>query len=208
MSGALVFRYPFRFRVNHMKTLAWSVGAGVIILTPVLYFAYSTRSDIIWDGSFRQGEYQFTFLDSTEKPLSGVELVVKNKSGAPSYCYPVIEHRKKPPVLSDDKGVITFHHVNMGTEFSGRCVTYFGVFRQGGFEPPKYDCVFLYKGKEIAWMSFSDLELIEAKGKKVVERELDIECEPEGTHKDLSEQMKKIPKKSRFPVYEKTIVIK
>src|SRR5947209_7581354 len=91
----------------------------------------------IWEGSFAQAEYQVEFRDQTNRPLQGIILRVEDQRGILSYCYPVSDFNASRDLISNKDGVLTFHHVGRGVEFSGNCYFLFFIIPIGKFTPPE-----------------------------------------------------------------------
>ncbi|MBX7073319.1 MAG: hypothetical protein K1X71_09240 [Pirellulales bacterium] len=111
---------------------------------------------MVWDGGFGQVEYQIRFVDSEGAPIPGVQLRVENEQGANFFHYPVTDYAEGRAPASGDDGVLTFHHVGGGPEFSGRCTEWFGICF-GECNAPIFICRFLLDGKEVYRSKFNDM---------------------------------------------------
>jgi hypothetical protein len=114
---------------------------------------------MIWDGGFAQAEFQITFVDEIQRPLSGVQLRVEDREGRIYYHYPVTDYLPDRTPRSDRDGLLVFHHHSPhGLEFSGEVYCVFGlvpiVIRRG----PAYICRFLYREEEVYRIGFSELD--------------------------------------------------
>jgi hypothetical protein len=103
----------------------------------------------VWDGNFSQIEYQVSFLDKQRRPVKGVTLAVTDYKEALVYGYPVTDYREDSVPTSNNDGLMTFHHVTLGTEFGGKRRWLFFAIPIGDCEAPKYTLHFLLQDKEI-----------------------------------------------------------
>ena len=117
----------------------------------------SLANVMVWDGAFRQAEYQLVFVDRAVKPVPRIELYVENENGANFYHYPVTDYSPDRTPTSDDKGVLTFHHVSPSLEFGGKCGNLFWVIPVGTCDSPIFICRFFASGKEVYRCRFNDL---------------------------------------------------
>jgi hypothetical protein len=114
---------------------------------------------VVWDGGFRQAEYQLRFVDGDGKPIPGVQIRVENSTGLTFYHYPVTDYLEGRTLSSDKDGVLTFHHVNYsGIEFGGQCSHLFWLIPIGQCDSPTFICRFLANGKDIYRCNFRDLK--------------------------------------------------
>jgi hypothetical protein len=111
-----------------------------------------------WDGSFPQAEYQITFIGSDKKPISGIQLRVEDGCGHNCFKYPVTNYLAGTIPTTDEKGVLTCHHISTSVEFGGHCSHLFWLLPVGECESPTYICHFVLKGKEVFWCDFRDLK--------------------------------------------------
>ena len=127
------------------------VGAGLLGVVSCL-------NCYVWDGSFGQAEFQLVFQDQDGNPIQGVELCVVDRKGQNYFHFPVDDYVPGKIPTSDRDGLMLFHHVSRGIEFSGR--TYYVLFAIPITEPslPTYDCRFLYKGQEVYRIAFGELD--------------------------------------------------
>jgi hypothetical protein len=142
----------YSFNRRHSSLLLGTV-AGILILMGG--FSFIQRE--AWDGGFGQAEFRLRFVDEEGAPVPGVQLVVRDKNGARAYCYPVIDYQETMQPMSDDSGLMTFHHINLSPEYGGKCWRLFFVIPMGDCDPPVYTCHFMLAGREIGQRRFHEL---------------------------------------------------
>lgn len=126
-----------------------AVAAAAFLLVPF--------QGIIWDGGFDSAEFRLRFADPSGRPVPGVTLRVETAAGGTSYFYPVNEFLPDECPTSDADGMVVFHHVSGGMEFSGREHSNFVGMQFGETKAPQYVCVFSLGGREVARIRYDDL---------------------------------------------------
>jgi hypothetical protein len=114
-------------------------------------------SRIVWDGGYCQAEYQLTFVDENGAPIPAVELRVEDAEGHNFFHYPVTDYLPDRTIVSNSDGLIVFHHVGGGPEFSGEVDSLYGVIPVVKRRGPKFICRFVYQESEIHRVAYSDL---------------------------------------------------
>src|SRR5262245_7296813 len=106
---------------------AWVVTG--LILGGIIVLSLSWPVTVIWDGSWDQEEYRFTFLDKQGKPVEGIELQVEDQAGSNFNHFPVTDYLPGKAPASGRDGVVVFHHApwNMVSEQERRWL--FGLVR-------------------------------------------------------------------------------
>src|SRR5438309_1625619 len=100
----------------------------------------------VWDGGFHQAEFRLRFVDAEDRPVSGVTLLVTDALGQRANCYPVSDFHEGAELQSDEGGILTFHHVGLGPEYSGRIRHVFFLIPIGKRTAPIYYCRFYRNG--------------------------------------------------------------
>ena len=118
---------------------------------------FSCSQCIIWDGGYPQAEFQITFQDATGQPVEGVELRVEDYEGHNYFHYPVTDYLPGQTPTSDQAGLMVFHHVSSGIEFSGRECSLFFVIPIEERRGPRFLCRFLRDGAEVHRIDFREL---------------------------------------------------
>lgn len=136
--------------------IATLVGFLLFILLLLAGFSF-IHSEVHWDGSFAQSEYQVALQDTDGKPLSGVQLRVEDEEGNPACGYPVTDYFPPNAPKSGADGVMVFHHVRLGQEFGGRERRLLWLLPMGEHESPRYVCRFFHDGREVLRIPFRDL---------------------------------------------------
>lgn len=174
--------------MKQTKTVALLIAGGVLLLAIA-----SLVETHVWDGGFRQAEYQLTLVDRAGKPVPGVELRVEGESGANFYHYPVTDYSPNSTLASNDKGVLTFHHVKLGgLEFGGKCSELFWIIPIGECNSPIFVCRFVADGKEIYRCKFNDLRSIATEGSEPITRTWNwLDCLPCSSGKEAMDWYKR-----------------
>jgi hypothetical protein len=123
----------------------------VAFITAIIFGLFGIGSScmgIIWDGGFPQEEFEISFRDADGNSIQGVELRVEDRKGRPFYFYPVSDYATDSAPTSDENGMMIFHHVSRGLEYSGFDGHVFFIIPIGDGSP-EYICRFLRDGKEI-----------------------------------------------------------
>src|SRR5262249_11428804 len=122
------------------------VGFGIFSLAQVK----------VWSGGFPQVEYRVVFYNLDQQPLKGIKLIVTNEQGGVSYGYPVTDFTEDLTPISDEQGLMVFHHVDLSPEFGGKCANLFFLFPLGTCEPPQYELQFEFSGNKLARYRYID----------------------------------------------------
>lgn len=138
-----------RNRVLRRALVIATVLGALVALVPV--------QTIRWSGAFADAEHRLTFRDSTGKPVEGVMLKVRTQKGGESYFYPVDEYLPDQGPRSDANGELVFHHARHMIEYGGTDrLSLLGV-ELWTEDAPQYECVFLFRDKEVHRASFRAL---------------------------------------------------
>ena len=150
-AGLLVSWLTRRGTVARLR-VAFCAALGIGLL-----LALSCAECRVWDGDYLQAEFQLVFKDLSGRPIEGVELRVEDGEGRNYFHYPVSDYLPGQIPASDRGGAMVFHHVSDGAEFSGK--TYYVLFVIPVRDPPApvFVCRFLYNGREVHRVPFSDL---------------------------------------------------
>lgn len=138
---------------KHPITIALCLSAGLSFL------AFLACSFTHWDGGYLAAEFRFKFVTDEGRPIEAVRLSVERLNGAPAYYYPVNDYGPQDPIVGDSTGVVTFHHVSQGIEFSGKCSFLYPlvVLPNDTCKAPDYSLRFLVRGKELYRTSYRAL---------------------------------------------------
>jgi hypothetical protein len=140
-----------------MRPLGYCIVAVVVLGLILIVVGILTSSMVIWDGAFHQAEFRLHVVDEQGKPIGGVRIRVSSPKGRTACGQPVFEYQGED-LIGDDEGRFLFHHVVIGTEFSGHYKEYFGYFRFGTTEAPDYFCHVLKDGVELARINYKELD--------------------------------------------------
>ena len=140
------------------KILACLRVAFLVLLAVGLLATVSCLVCEVGDGRYGQAEFQLTFLDPSGNPIEGVELRVEDQQGRTYFHYPVDDYVPLQIPTSDRNGLMVFHHVSRGFEFSERTYNLFFVIRIRETPAPAFFCCFLQDGEEVYRIPFRDLD--------------------------------------------------
>jgi len=159
-------------KVSDWASIVWkSTLFTLAVIVAVALALVPIKSGALWVAGFPDAEYQITFVDRSGNPIEGIELRVEDLKGTQFFYYPVTDYVPTSIPKSDHAGLLTFHHVGYGPEFSGRCIVYFGFIQRGSCSGPRYVCRFLLHAKEVGRIRFDDLSsLVTSKGSGTVSR--------------------------------------
>ena len=146
-------RWPTPRRISRLQRVALCALLGVAMLLMTL----ACSPCVVSDGSYPQAEFQLVLKDPAGKPLEGVELRVEDQEGRNYFHYPVNDYLPGKVPASDRDGVIVFHHVPEGVEYSSRTTYVFGVIPIVEQRPPTFICRFLREGQEVCRIPFREL---------------------------------------------------
>jgi hypothetical protein len=150
----LLKAHPARRRA--MKRVA---KTGLIVAGVVLLLVGLLPMEVIGECAYSQTEYQLTFQDATGAPVEGVELRVEDGEGTTFFYFPVTDYLPRHVPASDARGLMTFHHVTSGIEWSShRTLLFFGSLPIRSTKPPRFICRFLYQGQEVYRFPFHELD--------------------------------------------------
>jgi hypothetical protein len=141
--------------VKMRRTKLFLIIVGIIALLGVA--SYLTDL-MIADGGYSQAEFQITFKDSSGNAIEGIDLRVEDQAGNNYFYYPVTDYGPGQTPSSDASGVMVFHHVANGLEYSFRmwhCFWIFPVYEQ---RPPVFICRFLNRGQEVHRTTYSEVD--------------------------------------------------
>lgn len=124
----------------------------------LLLLIYPDTNIIVWTGGFLLVEYNIQFVDCENVPLRNVKVIVENDKGFVSYYYPVSDYSPDRDLLGGDNGIIIFHHVKKGVEFSGAYGYKYWVVPYERGSIPKFHCRFFQNEIEIYSILYDSLE--------------------------------------------------
>jgi len=138
---------------RYIRTLCpWFIGA-------VLLLCASTSRRLRWDGGFVQAEFIVHIVDESGRPVEGASLTIRDADDRVLYSYPVTDFIPTESMVSDAKGMLSFHHVASHCfEFSGTDVSVLGfsVFRSSSAPSAFCDVVFRGKSRRVPYRSLND----------------------------------------------------
>jgi hypothetical protein len=117
----------------------------------------------VWDGSYPCAEYRITFIDTSGKPIEGVQLRVENPEGLNFFLFPISDYLPGQVPVSDRNGRMVFHHCPDKVIFSGRIYYLWGDIVLDSVRGPRFTCRFLRNGKEVHRMDYSELAFWEGR---------------------------------------------
>jgi hypothetical protein len=141
-------------RPSLVGEIALALGAAAALLA---YASYLTTQ---WGGScgYGQGEYELTFEDASGSPVEGVELKVEDERGDDFFCFPVTDYLPGHAPVSDQYGVMRFHHVSTGVEWDNYGWELFWLVPVQKTRSPVFICRFVLQGKEVYRIPYAELE--------------------------------------------------
>lgn len=133
------------------SALTFGASAGVL--------AYASYGTTRWGGScgYGQLEYQLTFKDSNGNAVEGVELRCEDVRGNDFFCFPITDNLPGRAPVSDEHGVIRFHHVSTAVEWDNYGWELFWLFNVESKGSPVFICRFLHRGKEVHRIRYGEL---------------------------------------------------
>ena len=165
-----------------------------------------------WSGSFSMAEHELEFTRPDGTPIQGVELSVEDAIGEKAFYYPVNDYTPRVRLLSGKDGLLTFHHVQQGVEFSGTCRFLFFVLPVSGrCTSPEYFCRFTYRGAEVFRIKYSELNRAARTTDSALVKELKWRW-PEGTPDRLSAEQITVHRGDeeetiQFPVIRRDVIL-
>lgn len=126
------------------------------MLVIVMVLAFASYVTTYWGGScgYDQFEFQITFKDSSGNAVEGVQLRVEDTRGNSVFCFPVTDYLPGRVPVSDNHGVMRYHHVSSGVEWDNygwQCFWSFNIMTR---DSPQYTCRFLHGEKEVCWFPY------------------------------------------------------
>ncbi len=155
ISVLFVFVMTFGSSSRRVRSLRLLTG---LLLAILLVGLISCMGYAVGDGGYNPNEFQVTFIDQSGKPVEGVELRVEDREGHPYFHYPVTDYLPDQIPTSDRDGVIVFHHVARGLEFSIVWFDLFFLIPIDEKSAPYYVCRFLHDGKEVHRVPYHELD--------------------------------------------------
>jgi hypothetical protein len=173
-------------------------------------FASCFATNEINDGGFRQMEWQLRFVDKDGRPIPGVQLTVLDNQGKIAFGYPVTDYLVNAVPTSNEDGLMVFHHVALGMEFSWGTRYLFFFIPIDTNKPPVYWLVFRASGRTVGTFRYNDYFGVNPDGRLVpVVKKAWIPCGPSPF--DLSDHLRlenrKLPATLDFVLVSKQIVI-
>jgi hypothetical protein len=171
--------------------------AVVVSLTILSFLSTYT----VGDGLFPQAQFRIKFVDSIGKPIEGVQLAVIDASNKDSPYYPVSDYSRKQSLRSNANGVITFHHICGGIEFSCHCCRLLWIIPIGSCSSPSYYCMFTWRSQVVYRCTYAELY-----------RDVDLPHLRHVTMKwKVDEELLRLVRRDiedeTFPIIEKTITV-
>jgi hypothetical protein len=193
---------------KHMKTcllLGILAVVGVIASSGLISLLYQE----VWDGGFPSVEFQFRFVDVNEVPIRGVELRVLTKDGDEAFGYPVTDYLSDSVPMSDENGLLSFHHLSVGVEFSGRRRhLFFLIPVETGNGIPRYTVQFLFDSTVITSYPYHKLHPHDLASLPTVNRDVShLGKSPSSLPDHLRIERARLPAKIKYRIVTKTIVV-
>jgi hypothetical protein len=142
-------------RVGKLSRFLHRAGAVVLVLSLLGFL--SLCSQVYADGGYPQVEFRLTFEGPTGTPVEGVELRVEDEEGHNFFSYPITDYLPSQVPISDRRGLMVFHHVSRGIEFTHHAHNCWGLFWVDVTRGPRFICRFVHRGQEVYRTSFHDL---------------------------------------------------
>ena len=184
------------------KQYRYRIITFLSLLFAVILLVHCTGCGV-WDGSFRQAEYQLKFVTGDGSPVNDVKLSVYDGKDI-TYGYPVDDYYPAHIPTSDSNGVITFHHVTYSFEYGG--MFFFGCSCPS---PPDFNLQFTKDGNLIYEVKYSDLDRKINIDLPEVTRVVSV-CDEQsrGYYNSANATINVIEQSLKFPLLEETTVVK
>jgi hypothetical protein len=132
-----------------------------VICVAVLIMCTGFTQVAIFDCAFATAQYRFRFIRSDGTPVKGVRLDIEDSSGNAAFYYPVSDYTQDNSLESDSQGLLVFHHVSLGVEYSRSVRYFFGFIREqenSDTLPTRFLCRFSRRGTDVFVVSFNQLD--------------------------------------------------
>ncbi len=139
--------------MKRFATIAGALALSVGVLAAASFLTTFSAASC----GYGQREYQLTFENSRGKPVPGVDLKVEDERGNDFFCFPVTDYVPGRAPLSDEQGIMCFHHISTAVEWDSIGGSLFGWITISTAPSPVFICRFLHRGKEVYRIPYGDL---------------------------------------------------